>query len=187
MFSGGSLIIVVSENLLALPRVNEYLTAVASNVTAGGQIPLAVSIDQSRLPAGQFPDIGYLPLAGQKAKETQLNLASYYEVSPSDSPAKGLRYPGTKVPTWNLPARPIAFHGRDDVLDQIRDHFTSPAGGDIFALTGPPGIGKSQLAVDSYRFATQYGLIFFIQASSVETVRAGLATARGSHPARPPR
>jgi tetratricopeptide (TPR) repeat protein len=176
MFSGGSLIIVVSENLLALPRVNEYLAAVASNVTAGGQIPLAVSIDESRLPAGQFPDIGYLPLAGQKAKETQLNLASYYEVSPSDSPVKGPRYPGTKVPMWNLPARPIAFHGRDNALDQIRDHFTSPAGGDIFALTGPPGIGKSQLAVEyAYRFATQYGLIFFIQASSVETVRAGLA------------
>ncbi len=175
---GSSVLLVVSESLRALPNLSDYLAAIASNAVSGGQVPLAVSIDRSKLPTGQFPTIGYLPVAGEKPDEALRNLASYYQVTSGfrPSPRSVRYYPGVTVRPGNLPGRPGAFHGRDDVIDQIRDHFTSPDGGKPVTLTGPPGIGKSQLALQyAHRFAADYDLIFFIRADTVQAVQAGLA------------
>jgi tetratricopeptide (TPR) repeat protein len=173
-----SVLLIVSKSLLALFNLNEYLNAIAGSAAPGGQVPLAVSIDKSKLPARQFPTIGYLPMAGGKPDEALQNLASYYEVTSGFGlPTHSLvHYPGSTVHPGNLPARSGTFHGRDNVIDEIRDYLMSPAGKDPLTLTGPPGIGKSQLALEyAHRFAAYYDLIFFIRADSAEAVQIGLA------------
>lgn len=170
--------LVVSRHLLALPDRDDHLSAVASPPPPGSQVQLGVSIDGSRLPSSRFPTLGYVDLAAKSAKEAREELASYYQVPrPSPSARGRLYYPGRKE-RWvsNLPARASTCHGRDDAIDRIRDHFTSSERQTPLTLTGPSGIGKSQLALEyAYRFADHYDLVFRIRSNSVQAVRADLA------------
>ena len=174
----GSELIVVSEQLLVLPGASDYLSAVASPSSPGSQVQLGVSIDGSRLPSSRFRTLGYVDLEGKSAKEAREELASYYQVAgPSLSAPGQLNYPGRKGgPVSNLPVRDGPCQGRDDAIDRIRDHFTSRTGQAPLTLTGPPGIGKSRLALEyAYRFAAHYDLVVCIPSDSVHAIRAGLA------------
>jgi hypothetical protein len=182
-------LIVVSGNLLALPDRDDYLSIVAAPLSPGGQAQLGVSIDGSALPTSQFPTLGQMDLAGKSAKEAHRELASYYQMAGSTASALDqLYYPGRKErQVSNLPAREENCHGRDDAIDQIRDHFISGERPTPLTLTGPAGIGKSQLALEyAYRFADDYDLLLRIQSGSVQGIRAGLvklaALTRPAHP-----
>jgi tetratricopeptide (TPR) repeat protein len=175
-----SMLFVVSHHLLNHPRTEGFLAAAASVAPAGGQVPLAVSIDHSRLSVRQFPTLGHLDLAGKSAPSAQQELASYYGVSSGPGASAGNQgyYPGRRAPYLpsHLPARARAFRGRDDDIDRMRDHLTSAEGLARFAVTGPAGIGKSQLALEyAHRFAYAYDLVFFIRAENAQAVLAGLA------------
>lgn len=182
-------LIVVSENLLALPGRDDYLSIAATPPPPGSQVQLGVSIDGSRLLSSRFPTLGYVNLAGKSAKEAHEELASYYQVPGSGMSGRSqLYYPGrTERRVSNLPARDSTCHGRDDAIDQIRDHFSSHDGQTPLTLTGPPGIGKSQLALEyAYRFADYYDLVFYIPSHTVQAIHAGLAElaalTRPAHP-----
>lgn len=184
-----SVLLLVSEHLLADPGREQYLPLLAGARSAVGRAQLGVSTDGRRLPGDRFPALGYLNLAGKSAQEARAELASYYQVPGPASPAPG-KFPAagmTNKPLSNVPVRDGTCGGRDDALDQIRDHFTSGSCQDPLVVAGPPGIGKSQLSLEyAYRFGADYDLVFWIRAYSVQTIRAGLAELAGlTRPARP--
>jgi tetratricopeptide (TPR) repeat protein len=184
-----SVLVVVSGNLLADPARDRYLSVLADARSQGGKAQLGVSADGYRLPSGQFPALGYVTLAGKSAGEARAELASYYRV-PGSAPSAPSRlyYPGRpKKPLSNAPSRVGACHGRDDVIDRIRDHFTSRSGDAPLVITGPAGVGKSRLALEyAHRFGDDYDLVFLIRAYSVQAIRAGLADLSAlTRPARP--
>jgi tetratricopeptide (TPR) repeat protein len=185
--AGASVLLVVSRRLLSAARTGDYLAEIDEQVVPGGHVPLAVSTDDARLRGEQFRHIGHLDLAGQPEEaqpdETaRKRLASYYGVAPTaaergPAEAGGLQFPGRRRGrgTWNLPARGTSFQGREDLMDLVRDHFTGTLAHRPLTLTGPPGIGKSQVALEyAYRFAAQYDLIWLIRADSGQAVRSGL-------------
>jgi cellulose biosynthesis protein BcsQ len=190
--SDASVLLTVSAGLLASPGIGTYLAAIAERAELGGHAPLAVSVDHARLPGGQLPAIGYLDLADRPEEDARRDLATYYNLALESAPgADGIQYPGRihDKRFWNVPAGVGSFHGRDDLMDLVRDHFTSAEAAQPFTLTGPPGIGKTQLALEyAHRFAAQYDLIWLIQSDSRQAVLACLADlARGTMPSAPHR
>jgi MinD-like ATPase involved in chromosome partitioning or flagellar assembly len=177
---GPSVLLVLSAHLLDVPRVGDYLAAIDVDPAQARLPPLAVNVDRSQIP-GRFPAIGHIELAGQTAEGAVLAVAPYYPAADPETTAPDgcdPRYPGdsTAERPWNLPARSPSFRGRDDVMDQIRDHFTSADAGRALTIVGAPGIGKSQLALEyAYRFAAQYDLVWLVRADSSQSTQAGLA------------
>jgi cellulose biosynthesis protein BcsQ/tetratricopeptide (TPR) repeat protein len=178
-----SVLLVVSEQLLALNGIWRYLGEIDRQAAPGGHVALAVSVDGSRLDtrgqARAFAHISDLPFAGRAEGAARLELASYYGAPPDLTEpirAEGVRYPGYgRRVTSNLPVGGPAFLGREDLMDAIRDHFVAP-GASPLTLTGPAGIGKSQLALEyARRFGAQYDVTWVIRADSAGAARAGLA------------
>jgi DNA-binding SARP family transcriptional activator len=56
-----------------------------------------------------------------------------------------LAQPGPRLPSWQVPAPPPDFTGRDDEIGQIVNSLAGP-GVPITVLTGPPGSGKTATA-----------------------------------------
>jgi hypothetical protein len=173
-------LIVVSGNLLAARPSTAYLTALAPSATDdyARQPPLGVSVDGTELPRQQLPVLGYLNLADASPDQAHERLASYYDVPKVGVSTDGrFHYPGAASKrVSSLPGRDRPCHGRDDDLDRIRDYFLSGSSPALLTLTGPPGIGKSRLALEyAHRFWASYDLVFCIQADSEEAVRTGLA------------
>jgi hypothetical protein len=178
--SGPSLLLVLSAHLLDVPRIGDYLAAIDGDPSQPRLPPLAVNVDRSQVP-GRFPAFGHIELGGT-AEGATLALAPYYPAADleaaADPDGRGPRYPvdSTAGRLWNLPVRSRSFRGRDDVMDQIRDHFTADTAGRPFTIVGAPGIGKSQLALEyAYRFAAQYDLVWLVRAESSQSAQAGLA------------
>ncbi len=186
-----SQLIVMSKNLLAAQSSTEYLTALAPSATDdhARQPPLVVSVDGTELPRQQLPVHGYLDLSDADPDQAHERLASYYEVPRVGVSFDGrFHYPGAaSKDISSLPGRDGICHGRDDDLDRIRDYFLSGPSPALLTLTGPPGIGKSRLALEyAHRFGASYAFVFCIQADSEEAVRTGLAElAISSPPDRP--
>lgn len=175
----GSELLVVSQALLAPAGGEERLSAVLSAAGApGGRVQLGLSIDGTRLPGDLFPALALVSLVGNSAEQTHTALASFYKLARVAHPRRHhhARYPAAKeTPAVRLPASDGACHGRDDEVDQIRDHFTSGPEPVPLTLTGEPGTGKSRLALEyASRFGTYYDLMFFIRADSEHSIRAGL-------------
>ena len=187
----GSELLVVSDGLRKLPGLDEHMSAVLSPAPSpDSQAQLGVSIDGTQLPPGQFPALAPVSLAGKNADQTDQELATFYKLPRSAAAERRhrARYPAAKEnPAANLPVRNDACYDRDDEIDAIRDHFTSGAVPVPLTLTGPPGIGKSRLALEyAYRFTGYYDLVFLIRADSEHAVRSDLRELAVSFPpARP--
>jgi tetratricopeptide (TPR) repeat protein len=68
-----------------------------------------------------------------------------------------------------------AFSGRDDVLEVVRRSLHDGQAGEISraAIWGLPGIGKTQIALCyATRFRSKYPYVFFINATTAETINA---------------
>ncbi|MEU0988840.1 FxSxx-COOH system tetratricopeptide repeat protein [Streptomyces sp. NPDC005953] len=88
----------------------------------------------------------------------------------------GARFPGQAPDIWQSPPRNATFLGREEYLDQLRDALVPGRPVLPVALTGPLGVGKSQIALEFvYRFAADYDAIWWINADTPALVRAGLA------------
>lgn len=100
-------------------------------------------------------------------------------VAPSDLPGRsGTNTEEIPIPrVWgDVPPRNPLFAGREDVLVAMHEQFTnqvSPTG--VATLSGMGGIGKTQLAVEYvYRYLAEYDAVWWIQATSVESIRKSL-------------
>lgn len=93
----------------------------------------------------------------------------------------GCRDSVSSVPFWNVSyRRNLFFTGREEVLRDLHERFANkqqttqlPA----YAFSGLGGIGKTQLAIEyAYRFQQQYHAVFWVRASSRETLLADFAS-----------
>jgi tetratricopeptide (TPR) repeat protein len=93
-------------------------------------------------------------------------------------PSEGPRYPGRIPEVSNLPARNVAFAGRDLLLDQLRQRLRQQGSAVLTAqaLYGLGGVGKTQLALEyAHRYQADYDLIWWIMAEAPGAISAGLA------------
>jgi transcriptional regulator with XRE-family HTH domain len=66
---------------------------------------------------------------------------------------------------WNIPARNVAFTGREGLLTAVRDRLQGGHAAVVQALYGMGGVGKTQLAAEyAHRFAGSYDLAWWINA-----------------------
>jgi tetratricopeptide (TPR) repeat protein len=173
-----STLIVVSARLLSLPDLESLLGQVIGPIQSGAQPPVGVSIDGSWPPPGPFPTLTKVNLSGKDAKQAHVELASYYQISgPAAAARNPVHFPGRSTTlVFNLPAHTREAVGRDDLLDQIRDHFAGRTEPAPLTLTGPAGMGKTLIALEyAARFRTDYDTIVLIRVDSAETIRADLA------------
>ncbi|HVU68463.1 MAG TPA: TIR domain-containing protein, partial [Ktedonobacteraceae bacterium] len=86
----------------------------------------------------------------------------------------GAAFPGKSL-MWTMPfARNPYFTGREEQLRALREQLQaqrSAAIGQIQAITGLGGIGKTQMAVEyAYRHREEYAQVFWVRADTVETL-----------------
>jgi tetratricopeptide (TPR) repeat protein len=95
-----------------------------------------------------------------------------------DTVRRTVFFPGAPQPPYArsvLPPADQQFVGRAVELDLVRDRLLAEGGLAVCPLTGPPGIGKSQLALEyAHRFAPDYDLQWWISAGDERSVRNGL-------------
>jgi transcriptional regulator with XRE-family HTH domain len=88
---------------------------------------------------------------------------------------------------WNIPARNLAFTGREDLLAAVRERLQAGHAAVVQALYGMGGVGKTQLAAEyAHRFAGSYALAWWINAEQSGLIGdqvAGLGKMLGCIPA----
>ncbi|MGW6054152.1 FxSxx-COOH system tetratricopeptide repeat protein [Streptomyces sp. NPDC055189] len=92
---------------------------------------------------------------------------------PADS---GPRFPG-RAPAVRLtaPLNPV-FVGREAMIAELRERLSPGVGAKPCVLSGRPGIGKSQIALEyAHRFAADYDVVWWIDARQAISVRRSLA------------
>jgi transcriptional regulator with XRE-family HTH domain/tetratricopeptide (TPR) repeat protein len=99
----------------------------------------------------------------------------------------GRRPGGVRPLLWNIPARNLAFTGRDDLLAEMRERLLAGRTAVVQALHGMGGVGKTQLAAEyAHSFARSYDLAWWINAEHGGLIGdqvAGLGQALGCVPA----
>ncbi|WP_433534527.1 FxSxx-COOH system tetratricopeptide repeat protein [Micromonospora sp. CA-249363] len=102
-----------------------------------------------------------------------LGIRYYPRSAAVDQP--GIRYPAQASQRFRVPTRRnLAFVGRDETFECLRDRLLDINGAAAVALTGMSGIGKTQIALEyAYRFAAAYEVVWWISATSAEEVSAG--------------
>ena len=77
----------------------------------------------------------------------------------------GLRAAGAMSRLWNIPARNLAFTGREGLLAAVREQLQAGHAAVVQALYGMGGVGKTQLAAEyAHRFGGNYDLAWWINA-----------------------
>ncbi|MFD0458955.1 FxSxx-COOH system tetratricopeptide repeat protein [Streptomyces violaceoruber] len=153
-----------------------------------------VVIDDTRLPRSLdgLQAVRLKGLGEQAARDTLLRA-----VRPDKMPAGGVlrrlgavspRLPGTQPRVWNVPERCDPFVGRDNLLYKVRSALIERS---RVILTGRPGMGKTQLAVEyAHRFAGEYELVWWVRPTHLQVApqlaelarRTGAATPDSSSP-----
>jgi TIR domain/AAA domain len=90
-------------------------------------------------------------------------------------------FPGSLPPVWNIPyPRNAFFIGRDEILTGLYRQLQAgqaTALQQLQAITGPGGIGKTQLAVEyAYRFHQDYQVVLWAYAESTEALTSSYVT-----------
>ncbi|MEU4517218.1 FxSxx-COOH system tetratricopeptide repeat protein [Amycolatopsis sp. NPDC024027] len=94
---------------------------------------------------------------------------------PGSRPAEGGHLPGRARKLQSLPPRRPVFVGRDDEVEGLRDRLPVARAGRE-ELTGRPGIGKTELALEfAHRFAGDYDVVWWIPAADRQSVLLALA------------
>ncbi len=133
-------------------------------------------------PDGLLRPVIYIDLFGlneEDAKEGLLKGIKKIQSKPStQSPYPGSslwenpRFPGSLPPVCNLPSRNRNFTGRESLLTDLRTAFTTGGyAASTQTLTGPNGVGKTQLAIEyAYRYSHDYDLIWWLNAEVPATL-----------------
>ncbi len=142
----------------------------------GDQRIIGVRVGTARLaPHFEFGRSNTITLDGQSEDVARQELLGHFGL-PTDTQTgstwAGLRFPGLQPAVWNLSMRNTGFIGRVDHLNALREGF------DHFApqvLCGLTGVGKRQIALEyAHRFASQYDLVWWVPAGTVESIQDSL-------------
>jgi tetratricopeptide (TPR) repeat protein len=87
------------------------------------------------------------------------------------------RLPGVLPQVWgNVPARNMAFTGRDAMVVALREALISGGRSVVQALHGMGGVGKTQLATEYvWRFANEYDAVWWVEAEQTDLIGEQLA------------
>ena len=129
---------------------------------------------------GLLAPVAYIDLFGKNEKEAEkILLAGVYIKEPSRERPE---FPGTKprprfpgnMPFNNLPARPLRFTGRQEILENIHRTFEKKEAIALTqAISGMGGIGKTQIALEyAYRYRSEYDCVWWLNAETEETIFA---------------
>ncbi|MEU6049559.1 FxSxx-COOH system tetratricopeptide repeat protein [Streptomyces xanthochromogenes] len=179
-----SVVLLSAAYLKSARAMGIWQRAAAADPTGLRRTMLPVRVDDVRLP-GAYLDRNPVDLFRlDEAHATEALLRAL------DRPGQGgggqsggPRFPGTVPGIWNLPPRNLAFTGRSQVLERMRDQ----RGGGLAVVLPQPqtlyglgGVGKTQIALEyAHRFMADYDLVWWINCARTSDVAAGLAELGG--------
>lgn len=179
------LITVFSRDYIAYEEGTRPIRLAGERLAAGsGHDVITLRVDATPVPPHVQPRtlIDVMGMAQDRALEMLFTALGedFDRLSGVETPGSGysIRYPSVPAPRWNLQlARNSRFSGRGAVLEEIRDHLQSGSPeGSRLALTGLPGVGKTQIALEyMYRFAASYDTVWWISATQPGRARVALA------------
>lgn len=187
----GRMLVLLSPRYVALPPAREIWHQTSRRDPAG-QIGLVVPlrVDDSP-PSSEFASPPAVSLAGVSAEEAVARLLTAVDRGGSAEPgsrsgAAGLaaaaRIPGTPPQViGGRPQRNVVFTGRRTTIERLRDSLLAGTTAVLpQALFGLGGVGKTQVALEySYRFESDYDLIWWIKAADRTQIRQDLNTLAG--------
>ncbi len=111
----------------------------------------------------------------------RLQLCRLFNIHPEELFQELDKPPVSLPPFWNVPSRRNPyFTGREEVLQQVYTLLHTPSPGALtlpVALTGLAGSGKTLVVVEyAYRYAQDYGAVFWIDAGTFGAFISGLVT-----------
>ncbi|MFJ4002319.1 FxSxx-COOH system tetratricopeptide repeat protein [Streptomyces sp. NPDC090023] len=139
----------------------------------------AVTVTTRALP-DEAVSLGAVTLRGvgpEEARRRVLAEVGLLPGAPYSRRDEGPRYPEDPPDVSNTPRRNPRFTGREDLLNEVHDVLDSGGEhGSRVLLHGPPGVGKSQAAVEyARRFGSEYDLIWWVPAATKAAAREGFA------------
>ncbi|GAA0535419.1 hypothetical protein GCM10010172_15790 [Paractinoplanes ferrugineus] len=177
------LLVIYSRDLVAREGGLRLLRTARDRIAQGQENLVAVlRVDatprESRVPSRVLVDV--MGASEDRVLESVSTTLTLDTVSlPSGRPEPGdVRYPADLPPLFQVGlTRNPRFSGRGGVIESIRNRLlSSEASGARLALTGLPGVGKTQTALEYvYRFAASYDGVWWISAAQPSRVRIALA------------
>lgn len=170
-FGGAAVLAVVS------PHLREQLAA--SLTGSAGELLTDNRVVAVRIAGEHLPGLGgtrEVDIAGLRERDARVAVldAVAGDGAGGEPGRPGTRYPGRRPEVHNLPPRNPSFTGRAETLDALRDRFATGHAPPC-VLHGPPGVGKSQLAVEyAHRFAFDYDIVWWVPAQVARTARQSL-------------
>jgi Mrp family chromosome partitioning ATPase len=175
------LVVVSSRDLAAYPEGTRAFRLAEERAAAGEDRFLAtVRVDATAV-TEQLPPRALVDVMGVQEPRA---LAMVYSALDLDDERRddldaddAIRYPAVRTPHWNIElARNGRFSGRGAVLEEVRDRLLAEPAGSRLVLTGLPGVGKTQVALEYvYRFAASYEVIWWVSVTEAARLRIGLA------------
>ncbi|WP_422771065.1 FxSxx-COOH system tetratricopeptide repeat protein [Plantactinospora sp. WMMC1484] len=182
----GQIAILLSQDYVQSPNAAELWNKTIDREPLDSRRYLvAVRLDNARIPA-PFTEREPVELAGLSEERARERLIEAFDrprpqrrdgSAPEPGIAQRHRFPNSEPPTWNVPPRNVAFHGRRALLEDIRNRLSTTETVVLpQALYGLGGVGKTQTALEyAHRFRADYDVVWWISARQPSVVRASLA------------
>lgn len=177
------LIVMFSRDLVGRDEGLRLLRAVRDRLAAGDHaFAVALRVDSTSVEQ-RIPPHALIDVMGVHEERAMETLFAALALDPQNLPqpdarAAVIHYPAVTPAHWNLRlTRNPRFSGRGALLDAIRERLqSSGSDGGRLALTGLPGVGKTQTALEYvYRFAAAYEVVWWISAAQPARARVALA------------
>lgn len=178
--AGDHLVVVFSRDLVARDGGLRLLRITRERVLTGAANLSTVLRVDATSSANRIPSYALIDAMGSGEERVLEAVSSALGLEPRTErqPSAAVRYPADLPPHFRVTlTRNPRFSGRGGVIENLRRELLNfGAGGGALALTGLPGVGKTQTALEYvYRFAASYDGIWWISAAEPGRVRRAYA------------